>query len=679
MKTKKLFVIFSTAVCMVYVMFCAIFAPVSSTFNVFASSGQSKTYADTQVMEDLENATIGDIPFDIRNYPVKSGESVQVIHFVEYGYCFFPDLQVDFGLYIYVYNPGLWNLKTESQANRLQIATLYHTNGEPAFYEKFSLKFLSKSTGDLDGLFYKFKVQLSNDEKESLLSRLDRIERRYDLSGVELSIGSSLTPYDFKITRTYFYSGFAKGYGVNEEFDSTLICSIRGMEMVSLNVNQTWYRTETSTKGLGWQHQINSVYFSVPNKLLNDYGNLQKILAEWWEYQTQPIYVTKNADLYNKYTPIVGQRTIKNNSLKYGIYTGFSGGGSTPLTATWGFNDIGNFIKNGGTLEEYIYYLFKVNDIEKYSNSELPKGGVSSEQLLNYIMSYDKSFNNGYLPVKDNQISADLFTNTIDQSRLESGIKRGYNLIEIDAGDTQDLKFYDGVSQNNAWDWFWSGGVKYVFGSLLQREVRPIEQLPATFPTGTDTQISDQYFVNLADVSELRNFHATAKQKDETVFLFHFAVTDYKCDWLTIYDDKNPAWWEYIFGWIVSQNRTYEGELYKAQQTLFFNFDIIQLTFEGDFGQTVIPVVSNPIDIIPDITPPTYDPPLDIDYTDWLKLILALLIGIILFVILMPLIPTIIQVLVFLIRTIFNIILLPFRVLKKTIKKQKKRGENEKT
>ena len=46
------------------------------------------------------------------------------------------------------------------------------------------------------------------------------------------------------------------------------------------------------------------------------------------------------------------------------------------------------------------------------------------------------------------------------------------------------------------------------------------------------------------------------------------------------------------------------GQAYYAQQTIFLNFDIIQLTFNKEGVLTVIPVVSDPIDIINPYTPP---------------------------------------------------------------------------
>jgi len=122
----------------------------------------------------------------------------------------------------------------------------------------------------------------------------------------------------------------------------------------------------------------------------------------------------------------------------------------------------------------------------------------------------------------------------------------------------------------------------------------------------------------------LRTFHTQATARAETVFLFRFAVTDYHSKWLTLFNNIDTAWWEYILGWIITQQRNFEGEVYKAQQTVFFDFDIISLTFKSDdLGYYTIPVVSDPQDIIPDVTPPAYDPPpqwgWNPEWPDWLR------------------------------------------------------------
>lgn len=114
-------------------------------------------------------------------------------------------------------------------------------------------------------------------------------------------------------------------------------------------------------------------------------------------------------------------------------------------------------------------------------------------------------------------------------------------------------------------------------------------------------------------------------------------------------------------GFLWSDKKT-EGQAYIAQESVFFDFDIIQLTFNKDEVYTVIPVVSSPIDVVNDITPPVN---ID-DGMDWLKIILAVIMLILLIIILWPITPYVVKAIVW-------IITLPFKAISALIKAIKNR------
>lgn len=635
-------------------------------------------FAQRYVMDDLFSAEIDGQPFALANYQPRSGAPIELIHFVEFGFAFHPEHRQDFGLFVYIFNPGRLDIAPQSASNRIQLATRNDGDGLPIF-EKFSLQFLSRSTGDIAGLFYKFKIIFTPAQRNILFANINTHARRYDISGIQFTIRPNFNIRDFNVGRVFTVSGFATGLGAMPGAESTLAMEVTGRRTIELDVRHTWHRTGASPRGVAFQYQINTVYFSVPNYILEAFGRLQRIRAEWWEYQTQPIIATSRRSLYNNFRPIVGQRTIANRNLDYGLYRGFAGGGSDRLNALWGFNDIGNFVRRPtqnppGVLVEYIYYLFHVNNIEQFRNTDQPVGWVSSAQLTNWIMNYDRSFKNGLLPVAgERQISADLFTNTVDEGRT-----RGHNIQDIDARDIHDLVFFDDVRRTTFWERFWSFGQQFVFGELMEHGLKPIEALPVVFPTGTNAALSDQLFVNTRDIPALRTFHQQATARDETVFLFRFAVTDYYAEWLTIYEPKSLAWWEVVSLGLLQQRTRYEGETYKAQQTVFFDFDIIHLDFHGEKGWYRIPVVSDPQDIIPDITPPVVEPPPEpADWTRWLLIALGILL---LFLLLPFILPLIGPLLALLFSAVLTILSLPFLLLGVMLRKfnraRRRRREN---
>lgn len=113
-----------------------------------------------------------------------------------------------------------------------------------------------------------------------------------------------------------------------------------------------------------------------------------------------------------------------------------------------------------------------------------------------------------------------------------------------------------------------------------------------------------------------------------------------------------------------------------AQETIFLDFDILQLTFNKNGVYHVIPVVSSPIDIIKTVTRPIDDPL----GPNWLKIILMLLLAILLIVIfiplLVPLFPIILTVITSMVKVIWAIITFPFRAIGKAVK-SKKQKENK--
>ena len=584
----------------------ATFAPQRSHV-LFASTSNQLPFAERYVMDTLTSSP----DFDLGQYQPQSGADIRMIQLVEYGFAFNPNRRQHFGLFMFVFNPGLRDIVNTSPLNRIQMATVYQ-NGRPSQYGKFRLQFLSRSTGDVAGLFYKFQIMFTATERAQLMNRLNVHERRYDISGIEFTTHPAFIIEAFDVGRTFRFSGFARNLGPTNA-ESTLTTTTTGLRTLPLDVHHTWYRTNTSNRGIGWQNQVNSVYFAVPNEILDEFGQLQRIMAEWWEFVTQPMIVTSHTEFYNRFRSLVGRSVVDRTDLEFGLFRNWQSIAHMPgyWSADWTFNEgaIRGTRLGHSNPQEFIYYLFLVDEIRRWNMAEssFPVGGVSDQQLLNHILNYNTSFRNGTLYLGGRYISADLFSDTIDQRRLDAGMVRGHNVVEIDAGDTVDIFFYEDVRLSTWWERLWGAG-RHQLNELTDRTIAPIFQLPARFPTGiSHDELGSQWFVRAEDVLKLREFHQEATRNNERVFLFRFAVTEYYSEWLTIIQRA----------WSFLGQTPINDETYMAQTTVFMNFNIITLTFRGEFGYYVIPVVSNPIHITPGPTPPTHEPPPNPWWPDW--------------------------------------------------------------
>ena len=619
-------------------------------FGVFSTTaygaGNGSSFHDTNVLDDLLSSTVNGKPFDVRDYPFDETGEVQVISLIEYCYSYKANQRDNYGLYIYVYNPKGLNLSTDSKRNKIQMAVSYDAEGNPDDYEKFSLEYCSKvESGDYKNLFYKYKVIDRKVDGKTFDQRVNSNERRYDISGIELAGHGSGIATEYHVGTTYRFTGYAAGYGQNGNTQSTLTCESEKLETISLSVKHTFFRSETSTLGAGHQNQLDTVYFTVPKSYIEEYGKLQRIKAEWYEYKTKDILVTSNAAFYQAAKPYVGV-PLASTPNKYGQYeyvddVGYSvaigaGKAGDMYVAEWGWNlGTGYF----HTPTNILYYLFYVSDIKEYDPyaKKVTSGGVESNELYEYIRSYNKSYTEGRLPVKNGSISADLFESDIDASRkmdnASGKIQMGYSYYDFDAD--LDLQVLSAWSENDPS--FWDNWRHFGLGAAFtggpdeeSRVVAPIQILQADDMEGSNATISERLLVNAKDVASIRETYAKATANDEVVVLFRVATSDYYSETATIIEPGAG---------FLGADKKYENQAYVASESVFFDFDIIQLTFNKEGIYTVIPVVADPIDAIGGITPPV-DLPGELE---WYQVIFALAMIILLILVLAPLWPYILK------------------------------------
>lgn len=595
-------------------------------------------FDETNVLEDLQSSTVNGQPFDIKNYPYGNAYELKILGFVEYCYSFKINMRSNYGLYLYIYNPQNLNLRTDSKANRVQLAVSYAEDGTPNDYEMFLLEFCSKSDGNYKNLFYKFKViDHKSADGKYIADRVNSNERRYDISGVELlKVGATL-PNDYKIGATYTFAGYAAGYGADENAPNTLTCDVNELETIELDVHNTFYRSNSSARGKYYYNELNSVYFGVPDSVLKKYGKLQKIKAEWYEYKTAPMFFTRNKKLYDTALPYIGKGVSTDPG--FAIYIGKQ-------------SDAGDFLYKYPYLKDQIYdrdhisnsidnlvYLFDVDgDIHKDYN-------FSGSRLLRYMENYTKSYIKGKEIIFDREFSADLFADTVDEGRT-----RGYNVKEIDSDDKFDMLSYD--NNHNWWQKLNDYGFFAPDTSGDFKDVSPIYQITENDMTLSDSNISSSLFVANDDVFDLKSFYDNGKKAKEpyTTFLFRFAQTDFFFAGGSYGD---------VFVSYGIQPITEDYNTYLAQETIFLNFQVLQLTFNRDGVYHVIPVVSDPIDIVNGITIPGVKDP-----WSWLWLLLMIVALIFLLLILAPVLPYIIRFVIWLVCLPFHAIALVIRAFK---------------
>ena len=646
--------------CLLFVVLILLTSLLQPLSVIAASNSTGLSFESSNVLDDLFSSTVNGLPFDIKNFPFNEKSSIQILNFVEFCYTYKESKKDDFGLYVYVYNPQGLDIDKTSKQNKIQLATYSDEFGE--HYDKFQLQFINEAEqSNYKGLFYKYKiVDKKGADGKTLIDRVNSNERVYKVSGIELLTKGNTNATEYGVGGTYKFSGYAKGYGPDVNAESNLVCSVENLETLSLEVHHTNYRTGVSSLGADHYNEVNTVYFAVPNRIFKEYGHLQKIRAEWWEYKTKMAAITSNYDYYkNTLLPYTGTYTGEYNSsvdnYLYSGYYGQSGMGYANHYFDWTYNK--DLSMKSSLMFTQTYHSDKVSDIMPYAfyspavdvdsvfkflYSDPIAGSVDSTQVAEWIYNYSNDLGHGYIDCNGRKISKDLFEDDVD-----SGRDMGYNDKTIDLGDTFDLNSYD--SNHNWWNKFWDYGFSWPDTSEQYSDVAPIYELKESDLSGSDADISKKLLINSDDVDELKDFFDAAEKNEERVILFRFANTDYYCA---------PAFAPHV------QNIT-KTDTYVAQQTVFLDFDIIELTFNKDGVYHVIPVVSSPMDIVNGFTPP---PP----KFEWWKVILALLILVLLFVLIYPILPHVISFVIFIFKWVVKIILLPFKMIGKAFKRKKK-------
>lgn len=558
---------------------------------------------DSDVYADLMQMTIDGKKFDVADYPANDNGETRMLSFIEYGYSFDETARDKFALFVYVYNPKK-NVVATSGQNKIQLASAYDAAGNATEYTKYRLQLVSASA---DGLFLKYKIA----ESAEIVKRLtNRDARRYDVSGIELTTRGDYNAIEYAVAKTLTFSGYMPGFGENQS--TALKCAEKGMtETVALELNHTYYRTGHSDKGANHFNQINTAYFSIPGKYMNDNVAIKAITAEWWEYVTQWALVTSNQDFYNLARQYTGTwlGDTCNKNIPFYVYNGVKyqhlGSGLASRDTwyyDWSFNRGRDYLNDSNPLavERYLStewapilpYVFYSPSVGTNTILDLiykePAGKVNKSVVSDWIYNYRNDTGHGYIDCNGRQISNDLFMDHIDADRAANGIQRGYNKKKIDFNDTFNVKSFD--SNHKAIEKLFAFGWKYKLAETSEsyQNVQPIYYLKNADFDGNIDDVAKRLLIDKNSLYNVRSFYNAETAKGNTVVLFRFANSDYR---------SMPA---------CRNGNTEEGkeDCYVATQTVFMDFDVIEFDFQKGEEVFTVPVIASPIDIINDYDSP---------------------------------------------------------------------------
>ena len=645
--------------CMAMVMGGLVSAPIAYADTLIGDVKMDRT----NVMDDLESATVDGEPFDFRDYAFDESSETNVFAFAEYCYSFYGNMQGNYGLYVYVHNPRGLTFNLQSTSNSIQLRA-----GSQEHSVKYTLLYLNSCEREnYEGLFLKFKVMLAAEQKADIFDSLNSAERVYEVAEIELVSADTGEAQAYPVSTKYYFSGYAAGYGSDPEAGYTLSMRSEQADTLSLTPHPTAYRPEgTNGKSDYTQDSLHSVYFAVPNDFIDLYGEMSAVHARWLDAVLKPILVTGNQDAYNAIRKYLGQNIgTFDDALNYHYYgdllvQGNSLGGFQEWLYGFGFNarvssltgilfydGDQRFVSDDGSVVwenskegydvETLYYMFNAGDgIDSADNYT-----VSSEELLSELK---KSKD-----VYGGELVNDKYSRAIFESVAEA-----FTEVNIDR-DTEYALTSETISQT-WWEKLW--GNSHVESSEVFDGIQAIYAVdPENDLMGTEYTISERLYISEGDVQDLKDFCNARENEDCTVYLFRYQTSDYISQEATLHSGSN-----------VFDFKEVDTNAYFFQETVNLDFDIIDVTFSNGMQETVVPVVMTPIDVVPSATPPVHtESDQDQNWLKWLFMALGI---IVLLVILMPIIPYIAKAIVW-------VISLPFKAVAAIVDAVKKRRRNK--
>ena len=554
-------------------------------------------FDERDVLDDLDGMEIDGKKFSLDNFGFNANRPTQVLALIELCYSFRSDKQDDYGLYVYVYNPqGIaFDKKSEQNAINIKFGT-----DEKAHSDKLPLLLCDVSTRqNFEGLFWKFKVDLTPEKKEEALWALNSTRRAYRVGEVELASGG--IPASVTVGTTFYYEGYAAGFGADPAAESTLKMSYEESDVLELirengDFHFTQYRPSGSNgKNEFTQDSLHSVYFSVPKDFITRYGELAAVHATWIDAVLNPAIVTGSETVYNALVSKLG-KNIGTYDPSLDIY----------LYGNWWLEEnLFGGVTEWGRGGDYTYGYAYNGDCWRTPQYNFHREYFGEDITTLWLLFFA---DNGEYVVSPEKIEEELKkqTETLKADGDELIMDRYAKKLFSEIGEPVDMtiKWDDEISLTSEtvsrkwWERLLGIGATTIPGTF--DGIEGIHTVTAEDLKGSDAEISQRLYVDKNDVAALKEFF-NSRSAEEAIYLMRYEVTDYMTQKMMAMTDRKAE-----VQTLGSRGTVpFASNNYVFYETVNLGWDMIDVTFSNGEKETVIPVAMTPTDVIPDATPPT--------------------------------------------------------------------------
>ena len=583
--------------------------------SVFADNTENEI-----VYEDLSSSTIKSdfervfpIEFDIADYKENS-------NITDFQYIATMETFVDnrSQIYIYIYNPSRKIIYKESEDNTLSIA--YYNDKVNVIdknnYNKHHLSLIDVYEDTLDNSDYTnaliIKYQVENVSCED-----PQYQRYYKLSDVELLEKEQTLPISFMIGKQLQFFLDKNGCTNISETD---------LSNLELKAHHTFYRIKTSSVDV--YEDIQSVFFAIPNELLDIYGRKISMKLNYSVEDYNPILVVNNqkiADDFNSSDFISVDGSTDRENFKYSVlYNKMTWLPGDSLVDGWrnGFNiaalqDYRNkFSLTGGIISlcgqpYYLYSFDNIVELPLFPDVKAPIESTTSPLRLTLFYEYDLKpestaiFGEDLLE-KINKKSNDRFfkISTKDFKETLTFKSSGFDVTQYSLCSKWSNRLNIGKGDFN------EAGEAIEFKPFQEIDLKDLKNL-------SREAFSNKYLIDKYDVAcggECESCFTCvtnkAEYKNHTWFILHYTKTNYEA-YDSVVIDNSTGYYEACNSFV-----------FKTQ--VIRDFDVIQVGLSDNENKpmelyTIFPIGRAPTDFVADVTTPSEKNKPDIDLDDTYK------------------------------------------------------------
>lgn len=537
---------------------------------VFAEgAGDAVVAAETDLLleemkANMTDEATGKTKFDISKYPKSENGSPLIIGGYESG--IFDEL--DPALYFYVYNPS----EKEISQIKAGLRVKFILNGETVYnnflLDQPAIELVNATIGDCSNRFYKAKIDLS-----SYASKYDPKE---------------CTEHVFTLDYTmFYYEGQSRPVKLDNEIDFTfgidktnkkLVCDVSNKEVDELEVGMTCYRHGSVDADLYTVNQINTAYFSVPDRYAEYFEDIYSIASTYKKKTTVPIMW---GDFPSNYLDYFYCSQQNGTALDQGHFV-------EAETGVWKEPFEEPCIENCFSFDEIITFDFAGLDatykvpryyiqerFEEWQNDGSNKKLFVESEYCHTTRTIDQSFDSlSYLEQAD-------FWKRVEDYGLLQALILSWNeekfVVEEDYYDIPYIVLCDDTVRND------------------------LKNLSAE-------SFCDKYFIEISDYSQFKIY----LNGHDNVYLYRYDISEYWSDTLLAGSTS---------GGEFKQSSTLKKTFGVCQTAYYDDFQVVNITFKNEDSYLSVAVTSEPQDFIGPGS--VEDPSPKTDPLDWWAALMA--------------------------------------------------------